>query len=214
MLYGFKNPESFLKSVLLIMQPDFMLKKYHDRLSATYTVRTEMSLKLATYYRKYDYKKQKMDKTVMIEKLQGKETYNSLDFQIFTADYFNVNLLIIDIQHGNYLEIPTLVGGTECIILVKHINNTYLPLIPRPNQLTPPPSMNEIAIIIRQIVKPDVECGGKVMRYGRVVDANATLEILQEYAIKTMKIDIYKIGKTGKKVHKTRGELVTEMGLQ
>ena len=104
-LYGFKNPESFLKSVLIVSRPDFIIKGKYDRMSTVYTLKKEMGMHLSTYFRRLDYRQMKFKQSVMMSYLISKEHYHSYDFMVLCADYCKINLFIIDILKSSFIEI-------------------------------------------------------------------------------------------------------------
>ena len=81
-LYGFKNPESFLKSVCIVSRADFIIKGRYDRMSTVYTLKKEMGMHLATYFRRLDYRQMKFKQQEMMSHLISKEHYHSYDFMV------------------------------------------------------------------------------------------------------------------------------------
>jgi len=137
-LYGFKNPESFTKSVLILHKVDFIIKGRYDRMSIVYTFKKEMGLHLPKYFKKMDYKEMKFKQSEMMKLLLSKEHHHSYDFMVLCADYCGINLLIIDILNNSFCEIKhKLLDNTNesfpdynnYFIIVKYINNTFLPLL-------------------------------------------------------------------------------------
>ena len=136
-LYGFKNPESFFKSVLILTRPDFIIKGKYDRMSTVYTFKKEIGMQIGTYFRKLDYRQMKFKQTELTTHLVSKEHYHSYDLMVLCADYCNINLFIIDIVKSTYTEIKyksvkgEVPNHENYYILVRYINNTFLPLLSR-----------------------------------------------------------------------------------
>jgi hypothetical protein len=137
-LYGFKNPESFTKSILILHKADFIIKGRYDRMSTVYTFKKEMGLHLPKYFKKIDYKEMKFKQSEMMKLLLSKEHHHSYDFMVFCADYCQINLLIIDILNNSFCEIKhklldhsneSLPDYNNYFIIIKYINNTFLPLL-------------------------------------------------------------------------------------
>ena len=139
-LYGFKNPESFAKSVLILHKVDFIIKGRYDRMSTVYTFKKEMGLQLPKYFKKMDYKEMKFKQSEMMKQLLSKDHHHSYDFMVLCADYCGINLFIIDILKNTFCEIKHKLLDTSSnkeeehnynnyFIIVKYINNTFLPLL-------------------------------------------------------------------------------------
>lgn len=141
-IYGVKNPESFYKSFLLLMQLDFIIKNKTEKKNEIATFKREMALHYETYYKSLEYRKLHMPHYDMIHKLTNMDNYCGYDALRFLCDYCKVNIIILDIIEKKYLEVRyiknTLIADenviknhkqTEFIIIIKYTSETYLPLM-------------------------------------------------------------------------------------
>lgn len=145
-LFGFKNPESFCKSILMLLKAEFVIKGKSERLAWIYTFKKEMGLQLDYLFRKCDYKSLKFKRNDMFTHLLNKVSYNSYDFIVLCVDFCHINLFIIDIIKNtyidiNYNELPSTFKNDynhindisdindKYLILIKYVNHTYLPLM-------------------------------------------------------------------------------------
>ena len=143
-IYGFKNPESLCKSLLILSTTDFMLKNKNDRRNDVLTIKREMAVNLDIFYKKLGYKTMKFNRTTMMESLMNKDNYITYDFMTLTADYYKVNLIILDIIKGSYMDITcknhkfsnsssNSTNNTDIsngyMVIIKYTNNTFLPIM-------------------------------------------------------------------------------------
>ena len=145
-IYGFKNPESLCKSLLILTTTDFMLKNKNDRRNDVLTIKREMAVNLDIFYKKLGYKSMKFNRTTMMESLMNKDNYITYDFMTLAADYYKVNIIILDIINGSYMDIicknhkysnsnnnlnfnsnNSMVD--EYMVIIKYTNNTFLPIL-------------------------------------------------------------------------------------
>ena len=146
-IYGFKNPESLCKSLLILTTTDFMLKNKNDRRNDVLTIKREMAVNLDIFYKKLGYKTMKFNRTTMMESLMNKDNYITYDFMTLAADYYKVNLLILDIIKGSYVDVScknhkysnnsntsttntiSTTSNSGYMVIVKYTNNTFLPIM-------------------------------------------------------------------------------------
>lgn len=145
-IYGFKNPESLCKSLLILTTTDFMLKNKNDRRNDVLTIKREMAVNLDIFYKKLGYKSMKFNRTTMMESLMNKDNYITYDFMTLSSDYYKVNLIILDIIKGSYMDITCKnhkfsnssinssgFNNTDIsngyMVIIKYTNNTFLPIM-------------------------------------------------------------------------------------
>lgn len=128
-LYGFKNPESFFKSILLQSSFKFMLKNNSEKHNEVITYKREMAINLDSNYAKYLYKGLKFNKNDMANNLLNT---NIIDYPIktYVSDYIKSNIYLIDIVKKTYNKYNSKYDDNVVVLLY---NGIYLPLLKSDN---------------------------------------------------------------------------------
>jgi hypothetical protein len=143
-LYGVKNPESFYKCFMLLTKMDFIIKNKTEKKNEVATFKREMAMHYETFYKELEYRKLRFPKFEMIHNLTNTDNYTGYDAIKYTADYNQYNIIILDIIKMQYINVnytPNKIintddnigvnsgSATECGIIIKYANNTYIPLM-------------------------------------------------------------------------------------
>lgn len=143
-IYGFKNPDSFYKSFLLLSKVDFIIKNKVDQKNEVATFKREMAVQYETFYKTLNYRKLKFSRNNMVSNLTNTDNYNDYDIFQYISDYTKNNFIILDIITEKYIDIKysenTIINNdntnnsinrnnTNYFIIIKYSNNTYLPLM-------------------------------------------------------------------------------------
>ena len=141
-LYGNKNPESFYKSILLLVKNDFIIKNKNGRRNDVLTFKKELALPFESFYKKLNYKNLKIVKSTLINNLINSDNYCDNKLITYLSDYLQSNILIIDIIDMTYKYIHFIKNdlntnyinhdnsnNTSFLTLIKYSNDTYLPLM-------------------------------------------------------------------------------------
>lgn len=99
-LYGLKNPNSFLKSIILLNEPNYMVFNKYQMNQAVFKWQTD----LAFYYKnsKEQFVKLARNDLRGIETNLLKENYYNYAMAQIASSYTNKNLLVIDYINNNY----------------------------------------------------------------------------------------------------------------
>lgn len=81
-LFGFKNPNSLIKSIMMVYHSEFILKSKSEKENEALTFIREMAVQLNTYYKKYNYKSLKFNKNDMLDKLLNHKSDYSINLYI------------------------------------------------------------------------------------------------------------------------------------
>ena len=144
-IYGFKNPDSFYKSFLLLSKVDFIIKNKVDQKNEVSTFKREMAVQYETFYKTLNYRKLKFSRNNMVSNLTNTDNYNDYDIFQYISDYTKNNFIILDIITEKYIDIKysenTIINNDNTnnsinhnnnnnyFIIIKYSNNTYLPLM-------------------------------------------------------------------------------------
>ena len=124
-LYGFKNPNSLAKSIKMLYESDFILKSKSEKENEAVTFIREMAVQLDTFYKKYNYKKLKLNKNEMLEKLLNNN--HSYATNLYISDYIKNNYFILNITDKTYKKYTH--SDSDFYFAVIYYDNTYLPLM-------------------------------------------------------------------------------------
>ena len=141
-LYGNKNPESFYKSVLLLVKNDFIIKNKNGRRNDVLTFKKELALPFESFYKKLNYKNLKIIKSALVNDLINTDNYYDNKLITYLSDYLQSNILIIDIIDMTYKYIYFVKNDINTnyinsnddndasfLTLIKYSNDTFLPLM-------------------------------------------------------------------------------------
>jgi hypothetical protein len=148
-LFGFKNPDSFYKSLLTQISPEFITKNKIGIRNDISSFKNEIIVKLDTFYKKLNYKAYKINKTSLGQNLNSIDNYANYDLFLYLADYLLRNILIIDIIDMKYsfinyqpnkinkIDDPDNIANdnitynlsSDVLVFIKYTNETYLPLM-------------------------------------------------------------------------------------
>lgn len=209
-LYGFKNPESFYKSIVLQTVSDYILKSKSEKYTQAITFKREMAINLNEYYSKNLYRKLKFNKNGMTQTLL---TDNLIDYptKIYMSDYIKYNIYILDIVNKTYANYNKKYDNNLVLIFY---DNTYLPVM----------NSNGHNYFNTKFISNIEENFNLMMdneHYNLVENIscesdenvnynNLSLTDLQKLATEKQ-INILKPGKSGKDIKKTKKELSTEL---
>ena len=218
-VYGVKNQDSFFKSILLLVLPEYILKSNSEKLSFVFTYKNELGLHFESYYKKNNYLKLKFKKDITVQNLiNGIIT----DFEIlYLADYIKGNLFIIDIDTKLYkrfqsnafqeLEEDQSIDSIKNYIILKK-GEVYFPLM---NSMISHQVSNSIIDNLVNKFNEDelLECfKNRIVNSNPssiVFNKNGSLSELQKIAAEN-NINIKKQGKS-KLINKTKSELISEL---
>ena len=138
-IYGVKNPESFYKSFLHLININFIIKNRTDKKNEIATFKREMALQYETFYKELNYRKYHFNKLNMVSNLTNEDNYTGIDIFQYICDYTKTNMIILDIIEEQYIEIK-FTSNTLCddyqsiyndnyICIIKYANNTFLPFM-------------------------------------------------------------------------------------
>jgi hypothetical protein len=104
-IYGFKNPESFYKSIILVQTPDFMTQNKYARNQTIIKFKRELAFGANEIFRTASYIQLKdpvfkLDQ--IVRNLIDKESYTDNGIFQLTADFLNKSLVIFDIVGKKY----------------------------------------------------------------------------------------------------------------
>lgn len=137
-IYGIKNPEAFYKSFLLLTKMDFIIKNKNEKKNDVATFKREMAIHYETFYKTLNYRKLRFPHHEMVHKLTGIDNYCEYDAVKYAVDYSQTNLIILDIIGNKYIDLKyypnnlnpdTKPSPNGYKIIVKYVNNIYLPLM-------------------------------------------------------------------------------------
>lgn len=230
-LYGFKNPNSLAKSIKMLYESDFILKSKSEKENEAITFIREMAVQLDTFYKKYNYKKLKLNKNKMLEKLLNNN--HSYSTNLYISDYIKNNYFILNITDKTYKKYTHF--DSEFYFAVIYYDNTYLPLMnSNGNHYINKQIIDNIEQYFHQFndydncVFRNVEIIKKINNDNitnnnldedkKSTDRNVnsppivkkTLKELQELA-SSKNINIKKKGKSGKMINKTKKELEIDL---
>jgi hypothetical protein len=149
-IYGVKNPESFYKSFMLLTRVDFIIKNKNEKKNEVSTFKREMAMHYETFYKALNYRAFRFAHVDMVHKLTSIDNYCEYDAMRYMADYCRVDLIILDVIDRKYINIQHTpnqlqndcnnqskqliqskesLDRKEYILIIKYINDTYLPLM-------------------------------------------------------------------------------------
>ena len=126
-LYGIKNLDSFFTSLILLSEPDYIIKSRSEKLGYISSFKKELAINLSSNFKKFNYKKFRFGKDKMIDELINTNNVN-YSLQVVTVDNIKVNTCILDIENKVYIYIETQSETDKYYIIVK-LNNNYLPIM-------------------------------------------------------------------------------------
>lgn len=238
-LYGFKNPESFFKSILLQSSFNYILKNNTEKYNEVMTFKREMAINLDTNYKKHNYKGLKFNKNNITNYLVNE---NSIDYQlkVYTSDYLGYNIYIFDTVEKNYYRYNTKYEDNVILILY---NNVFLPVMKSDgnNKFTNDDlskyicKMDEVfdyntdngsfgipnSVLPKQEPEPEpeqVSPNEEISQEQIKSDNSKSLAVLKGKSLNELQtmassknISIHKTGKTGKNINKTKKELIEDL---
>ncbi len=152
-IYGTPSKYSFYHSILNIIDNEFVLKGSIYKEKKIDECRNELVFKIDELFKKFNYRKKKFpSKTVIRENLLNSSVFLP-QVNTYTADYFNLCLLIIDTQTYLYSLVNDFDKNKEFIVMIRK-NNYYQPIlsVDGNNKFS-----WEIIEKISKILKPEVE---------------------------------------------------------
>ena len=110
LLYGNKNPESYFKSLLVLLSSDFMIKNKHERNFEISKIKKEMALAVKTIFTssKYTllanggYARHGFNKDKIIQNLLNRENYIDGPIAQISCDYLKKNIIVFDLVKKNF----------------------------------------------------------------------------------------------------------------
>jgi hypothetical protein len=230
-IYGIKNPNGFFKSILMLNNPDYILRTNSDKNNTSLTLKREIAIQLDTLYKQYKYQQWNFKKLDMVNQLLN-ETCINYALIIATSDYIKKSIIILDISKREY-QVYQDCNSSEWYLIIKDGQN-YLPMMNSTG-------VHTISEALIKNIKNNYDLGSievpfKMVNYNKVaniptlapapaeitevnakdkprqvfVESKMTLTQLQEYA-KVRGFDITKEGKQGKQIAKTKKELCDEL---
>ena len=106
-LYGIKNNNSFFTSLILLSEPDYIIKSRSEKMGYITSFKKELAINLDSYYKKFNYKQGKFIKSTITDELINKNV-SSYPLQVVGIDYINIDTCIIDVDNKTYLFIDTI----------------------------------------------------------------------------------------------------------
>ena len=126
-LYGIKNNDSFFTSLILLSEPDYIIKSRSEKLGYISSFKRDLAINLNNFYKKFNYKHSRFSKDTIINELINTNDIN-YSLQVISIDYIKTNSCIIDIEKKNYLYIETETDLNSFYIIIK-LNDYYLPVM-------------------------------------------------------------------------------------
>jgi hypothetical protein len=129
-LYGIKNNNSFFTSLILLSEPDYIIKSRSEKMGYITSFKKELAINLDSYYKKFNYKKSKFIKSTITDELINKNVC-SYPQQVVGVDYINIDICIVDIDTKTYLFIDTIQQdiNKESFSIIIKLGGYYLPLM-------------------------------------------------------------------------------------
>jgi len=126
-LYGISiNSVSFLNSLLYILLSDFKFKNNAEQHKFSQQLKENLINELGNYFKKNKYSKMNFKKNEMESNIEH-NIFQSSELH-YLADYYNINLVILDYYKFSYYTGNNYDEKNNNIIIVKY-NDIYLPLI-------------------------------------------------------------------------------------
>jgi hypothetical protein len=227
-IYGLKNPNSFFKSVLMLNNPEYILKTNTDKVNYSITFKREVAIKLDTLYRQYKYQQWNFKKLDMVHQLLNENVINYA-LIIATADYIKRSLIILDISKKEYQIYIAQENSTSYYLIIKD-GQTFLPIMnSNGNHIFDEVLLNTIksiydlasieapfkmvtiaSVSVSSNIETKLEVKENPNTKTKFIESKMTLTQIQELA-KVRGLDITKEGKQGKQIAKTKKELCDEM---
>jgi len=129
-LYGIKNNNSFFTSLILLSEPDYIIKSRSEKMGYITSFKKELAINLDSYYKKFNYKPAKFIKSTITDELINKNV-SSYPLHVVGIDYINIDTCIIDVDNKTYLFIDTIqqdINKGSFSIIIK-LKDYYLPVM-------------------------------------------------------------------------------------
>jgi hypothetical protein len=126
-IYGMKNPNSFFKAVLMLNNPEYILKTNSDKINYSMTFKRELAIHLDALYKQYKYQQWNFKKLDMVNQLLNENVINYA-LIISTADYVKKSLIVLDINKKEYQVYPSQETPNLYYLITKD-GQTFLPIM-------------------------------------------------------------------------------------
>lgn len=124
--FGVDEKNSNIESVLYIIDKNFKLLKQVDKENTIATLINLLKENLEKYYKQNNYSKKGIKKVDLFNQLQNSEFNESL--LTYLSDYFNINILVVDIIRQTYKFKNTFNEKLKNVILINY-EKIMLPLV-------------------------------------------------------------------------------------
>lgn len=146
-LYGVKNPDSFYKSLLLLIKNNYIIGNKNRKRNEVLTFKKEIVIKFEMFFKELKYKQYKIVKSTFLNNALNVDNYVNYDICLYLADYLQTNLLLIDVVNFQYIatqyeyselnkdfdnnnsEYTISHNKDEYLVIIKYDNDTFLPLM-------------------------------------------------------------------------------------
>ena len=118
--------DSFLRTIILSTERDYILKNKRQRRDYLRTVRREMVLELDRFYKKKYYNR-KFKKSAMCQNLLNDNFMNEYNM-VYATDYFKINICIINLSNASF-KIVSEYSKDKMTMLTILDDETYLPIL-------------------------------------------------------------------------------------
>lgn len=126
-IYGLKNPNSFFKAVLMLNNPEYILKTNSDKINYSMTFKRELAIHLDALYKQYKYQQWNFKKLDMVNQLLNENVINYA-LIISTADYIKKSMIVLDINKKEYQVYLSQETPNLYYFIIKD-GQTYLPIM-------------------------------------------------------------------------------------
>lgn len=126
-IYGMKNPNSFFKAVLMLNNPEYILKTNSDKINYSMTFKRELAIHLDALYKQYKYQQWNFKKLDMVNQLLNENVINYA-LIISTADYVKKSMIVLDINKKEYQVYPSQENLATYYLIIKD-GQTFLPIM-------------------------------------------------------------------------------------
>jgi len=126
-IYGNTRIDNFLRTIILSVERDYILKNKRQRRDHLKTVRTEMALGLDKIHKKQNYPSRKFKKGVMCQNLLNDDYINESNM-VYTTDYFNINICIINLSNMSF-DVVGKYSQDRMTLLTILDDGIYLPIL-------------------------------------------------------------------------------------
>ena len=134
-LYGVKNPESYFKTILLLINIEFIVKNKYESNQALLTFKKKLAYTLQTYYDNNNFKlfpEKYFNPQKAVKNILNKENYVDIGIHQYICMHLKKNILIFNLQDKSFIyfsynlnnDMSTI--NNDCYIIINN-NGVYLP---------------------------------------------------------------------------------------